>query len=319
MGCKVREVTVTSEVTVTLNHISKMEYLCHNQCVNMNAFDPQVLAADLLEVKRIYAAFFAARSPADWPRHTEPHARGWTLRETIAHLDSVGQAYLQAAEATLAGQPCHVPGMLQRTRLSAWNQREIEVRAPWPITDICDSFLRTLQHASNSVASLSSAVLSQTTHFPFYHRPISLGELFGGLVAHPGLVHAAQVANGAVVVPLWVQYPPELLHRQLTRFFHLMSLAYWPERGGNLQTAVRLSAAGPGGGSWTLTLAPKGSHVMEGPRQQPHLRIWFRNADSLCQAVTFQLSPLRALLTAQAFAWGDLRLGFRLAWLFNPA
>ena len=285
----------------------------------MNAFDPQLLAADLLEVKRIYATFFAARSLADWPRHTESRARGWTLRETIAHLDSVGQAYLQAAEATLAGQPCHIPGMLQRTELPAWNQREIELRAPRPITDICNSFLGKLQDASNSVARLPSAVLSQTTRFPFYHRPISLGELFGGQVAHPGLVHAAQVSQGAGVAPLWVQYPPALLHRQITRFFHLMSLAYWPERGGNLRAAVRMSAAGPGGGSWTVTLAPTGSQVAQEPRPRPRLSIWFRNADSLCRAVTFQLSPLRALLTARAFAWGDLHLAFRMAWLFNPA
>ncbi|HJR79672.1 MAG TPA: maleylpyruvate isomerase N-terminal domain-containing protein [Anaerolineales bacterium] len=285
----------------------------------MNPFDPQMLAADLLEVKRIYAAFFAARSQADWSRHTEPHARGWTLRETVAHLDSVGQAYLQAAEATLAGQPCHIPGMLQRTELPAWNQREIEARAPRSIADICNSFLGTLQQASNSVARLSSGILSQTTHFPFYHRPISLGELFGGEAAHPGLVHAAQVARGAGVAPLWVQYPPALLHRQLTRFFHLMALSYWPERGGKLQAAIRLSAAGPGGGSWTVTLAPTGGQVAEGTRQPPRLRIWFRNADSLCRAMTFQLSPLRAVLSAQAFAWGDLRLAFQMGWLFNPA
>jgi hypothetical protein len=284
----------------------------------MESFDPQVLAADLLEVKRIYTTFFAARSPSDWLRHTEPHARGWTLRETIAHLDSIGQAYLRAAESTLTGQPYHIPGLLQRTELSAWNQREIEVRAHQPITDICNSFLRTLEHASNSVARLSSAVLSQTTPFPFYHRPISLGELFGGQVAHPGLVHAAQVAHGAGVAPLWVQYPPALLHRQLTRFFHLMSLAYWPERGGNLRAAVRLSAAGAASGSWTVTLGPEGSQLVESQQQRPQLRIWFRNADSLCRAMTFRLSPLRALLTVQAFAWGDLRLGFRLAWLFNP-
>ena len=285
----------------------------------MNAFDPLVLAADLLEVKRIYAALFASRSAADWPRHTEPHAMGWTLRETIAHLDSVGQAYLQAAEAMLAGQPCHIPGITQRTELPAWNQREIEVRAPRPITDICNSFLGTLQHASNSVARLSSAVLSRTTNFPFYHRPISLGELFGGQAAHPGLVHAAQVAQGAGVAPLWVQYPPALLHRQLTRFFHLMTLAYWPERGGNLHATVRLNAAGQGRGSWTVRLSPEGSQVAEEPQQRPRLRIWFRNTDSLCRAITFQLSPVRALLTAQAFAWGDISLAFRLAWLFNPA
>jgi hypothetical protein len=285
----------------------------------MNAFDPQVLAADLLEVKRIYAAFFAARSPADWLRHTEPHAMGWTLRETIAHLDSVGRAYLQGAEATLAGQPCHIPGILERTQLPAWNQREIELRATRPITDICGSFLDTLQHVSNSVAGLSSGVLSQTTHVPFYHRPISLGELFAGQAAHPGLVHAAQVAQGAGVAPLWVQYPPALLHRQLTRFFHFLALSYWPERGGNLRGAIRLSAAGVGGGSWTVTLAPEGSQVVEETWQRPRLRIWFRNADSLCRAVTFQLNPLRALLTAQAFAWGDISLAFRMAWLFNPA
>jgi hypothetical protein len=127
------------------------------------------------------------------------------------------------------------------------------------------------------------------------------------------------VARGAGVAPLWVEYPPAMLHRQLTRFFHFMSLSYWPERGGNLRAVVRLSAAGPGGGSWTLTLAPEGSEIEEELLQRPILRIWFRNADGLCRAVTFQLSPLRALLTAQAFAWGDLRLGFRLAWLFNPA
>jgi hypothetical protein len=285
----------------------------------MNAFDPDILTADLLEVKRIFAAFFAARSPADWQRHTESHNRGWTLRETTSHLDAVGQAYLQAAEAALAGQPCHIPGMLQRTDLPAWNQRQIEERAPRPITDICDSFLNTLQQAADSVAGLSPAALNQKTVFPVYHRPISVGELFAGQAAHPGLVHAAQVARGAGVDPLWIQYPPELLHRQLTRFFHFMSLSYWPERGDNLRAAITLSAAGAGGGSWNLTLSPEGSGIAEGPLKRSSLRIWFRSADALCRAVTLQMSPLRALLTAQAFAWGDVRLGFRMPWLFNPA
>ena len=285
----------------------------------MNAFDPQVLAADLLEVKRTYAAFFAARSPADWPRHTESQAKGWTLRETLAHLDSIGQAYLQAAEAALAGQPCYIPGLLERSDLPAWNQRQIEARASRPITQICDSFLTTLEQAADSVAHLSPAVLDQKTVFPAYHRPISLAELFAGQAVHPGLVHAAQVARGAGVTPLWVQYPSALLQRQLTRFFHFMSLSYWPERGGNLEAAITMSAAGEAGGIWSLTLTPAGSDVEEGPLRRPSLRIWFRNADSLCRALTLQMSPLRALLTAQAFAWGDLRLGFRLAWLFNPA
>lgn len=285
----------------------------------MNAFDPNVIAADVVEVKRIYTAFFAARSSADWQRYTEPHGRGWTLHETIAHLDAVGQAYLQAAEAKLAGQPCHIPGLLERTDLPAWNQRQIEERASRHITDICDSFLNTLQRAADSVVHLSLTVLNQKTPFPVYHRPISVGELFAGQAAHPGLVHAAQVARGAGVDPLWVQYSPELLHRQLTRFFHFMSLSYWPERGGNLRATITLSAAGEAGGSWSLILAPEGSAVEEEPLQRPSLRLWFRSADALCRALTLQVSPLRALLIAQTFAWGKLWLGFRLPWLFNPA
>lgn len=285
----------------------------------MNALDPDVLAADIVEVKQIYARFFAARSPADWQRHTEPHDRGWTLRETVAHLDAVGRAYFQAAEAKLAGQPCHIPGLLQRTDLPGWNQHQIEERQARPITDICDSFLNTLQRAADSVIHLSPTVLKQRTPFPVYHRPISVGELFAGQAAHPGMVHAAQVARGAGVDPLWVQYPPELLHRQLTRFFHFMSLSYWPERGGNLQAIITMNAAGAGGGSWSLTLTPEGCAIEEGSLPSPSLVIWFRSADALCRALTLQVSPLRALLTAQTFAWGKLWLGFQLPELFNPA
>lgn len=285
----------------------------------MNAFDAKVLATDLAEVRRIFAAFFATRPQVDWARHTEKFGQGWSLRETIAHLDAVAQVYQQAITTTLAGQPCRIPGMIKRTDLPAWNQREIEARAQVPISTICDSFLGTLQQAADLASHLEPTSLAQATAFPFYNRPITIGELLGGQAAHPGIVHAAQVANGAGVTPLWAQFKPEMLSRQITRFFRFMSLAYWPERGGNLRAAITLSAAGPGGGTWYVTMTPDGSEAGEGSYQRPTLRIWFRNVDVLCQAFTLQISPSRALLTAQAFAWGDLRLGFQLARLFNPA
>ena len=285
----------------------------------MDAFGLQGLATDLIEVKRIFTEFFAARSPADWQRRTERHDKGWTLRETIAHLDSVGQIYLRAVEATLAGQACPIPGLLQRTDLPTWNQREIEARMHWPVTDLCSSFLDTLQQATDFLDRLSPTVLTQQTLFPFYNRPITVGELLAGLAAHPGLVHAAQVANGAGVAPLWVHYAPAMLQRQITRFFHFMSLSYWPERGGDLRATVNFNAAGPGGGSWYVTMTPTGSEVGTGSARRATLTVWFRNADALCRAFTQQVSPLGALLTARAFAWGNLPLGFRLPWLFNPA
>jgi hypothetical protein len=66
-------------------------------------------------------------------------------------------------------------------------------------------------------------------------------------------------------------------------------------------------------------MAPEGSKAGEGKYQRPTLKIWFPDANTLCRAVTLQISPLKALLTAQTFAWGDLRLGFQMEWLFNPA
>jgi len=285
----------------------------------MNAFDPQVLAADLAEVRKIFVSFFSARTQADWEQHTEKSGKGWTLRETVAHLDAVGLAYQDAITSALAGKPYQVRGMTKRTDLPLWNQQEIEARSHIPLSEICDSFLNTLQEAEELVTRIDPTALTQAIAVPYYQRPITIGELFGAQASHPGLVHAAQVANGAGVKPLWEQFTPEMLSRQITRFLHIMSLAYWPERGGALQTAIELSAGGPGGGTWYLTITPEGSKSGEGIHPQHTLKIWFRNTRVLCQTFTLQISPMRSFITAQAFAWGDLRLASRMGWLFNPA
>jgi hypothetical protein len=285
----------------------------------MNAFDPHILAADLTDVRKIFASFFAARTQADWERHTEKFNQGWALRETAAHLDAVGKGYQHAITSTLAGKPCHFPGMSKRTDLPIWNRREIDARADVPIAAICDSFLQTLGQAAELAGQLSPKDLIQSTPVPFYHRPMTIGEMLGSQAAHPGLVHAAQVANGASIKPLWNEFGSELLCRQITRFCHIMSLAYWPERGGNLRAIVSMSAAGPGGGDWYVTMTPEGSQTGQGIYPRPTLKIWFRNADALCKGLTLQVSPLRSVLTAQTFAWGDLRLAFQMGWLFTPA
>ena len=285
----------------------------------MNAFDPRVLATDLAEVRKVFAAFFANRKQSDWERRTEKFNQGWTLRETVAHLDAVAQTYQHAITCTLAGESAPFPGITKRTDLPSWNRIQIDERAPIPISTICDSFLNTLQQAEDLAAQSEPASLTQETYIPFYHRPITIGELLGGQAAHPGMVHGAQVANGAGVTPLWGHFSPDMLSHQITRFFHLMSLAYWPERGGSLRAVVAVSAAGPGGGHWYVTMAPEGSKAGAGKYSRPTLKIWFRDANALCRALTLQISPLKALLTMQTFAWGDLRLGFQMEWLFNPA
>jgi hypothetical protein len=107
--------------------------------------------------------------------------------------------------------------------------------------------------------------------------------------------------------------------RQLTRFFNLMSLSYWPERGGSLQTTIHFKAFGSDGSNWHLKVAPDGGSAGDGHRPPAGLTLWFRNVDALCRALTLRLTPLRAMLTGQAIAWGNLPLLFRMRYLFLAA
>jgi mycothiol maleylpyruvate isomerase-like protein len=129
----------------------------------MKTFDPQVLAADLIEVRKIFTAFFADRTQADWERHTEKFNQGWTLRETVAHLDAVGQAYQRAIISALAGKLCEFPGMTKREDLPTWNRREIDARLQSPISTIRDSFLHALEQAAELAVHLKPTDLTQST------------------------------------------------------------------------------------------------------------------------------------------------------------
>src|SRR5215470_13902615 len=120
----------------------------------MNAFDPRILTADLTEVRKIFAEFLASRTQTDWERHTEKFNQGWTLRETVAHLDAVGQAYQHAITSALAGKLCEFPGMTKREDLPIWNRREIDARLQNPISTSCDSFLHRLEQAGELAVHL---------------------------------------------------------------------------------------------------------------------------------------------------------------------
>ncbi len=88
----------------------------------MTAFEPHTLAADLAEVRHIFDNFFANVPDRAWEHQTEKDNQGWTLRQTVAHLDSVAYHHQQMIEAALARQPYQLPGMTQRTDLPTWLQ-----------------------------------------------------------------------------------------------------------------------------------------------------------------------------------------------------
>ena len=61
----------------------------------MSAFEPETLAADFAQVRRVLADFVAARSPRDWSRKTERRAKGWTLHQTLSHLAATAEVLYQ--------------------------------------------------------------------------------------------------------------------------------------------------------------------------------------------------------------------------------
>lgn len=280
------------------------------------AFQPQQLAADIRTVHDCYARLFTTLATADWQRPTE--VNGWTLQETIAHLDAAAWAYQQTIEAILNHRLVDFAslGIRQREDLPAINEAQIDLRRQRPIADICTSFLTSLQTAAASAAERQPHELSQTHPLPIYNRDITLAELYAGQATHPGLVHGAQIANGAQVAYLWRQYDSVHLKRQITYLLHFMSLSYWPQKG-NMEITINFII--PRQASWHLRLSWQGCEVYQGKGERPSLSVWFRSLDALCQALTLQMRPPRAILTGQTFAWGrKFPLIFQLEHLFNP-
>ena len=281
-----------------------------------DAFAQPLLAQDLTVIGQILQAFFAGRSDKDWEQETE--LGGWTLRQTAVHLGVVASAYMQFIQAGLVDLPVTDKSFQSRTDLPAWNERMIAEQIDLPITAVIESFLTTLQECATLATTLSEEQLAKTVQVPAYGNALNLAELLGAQAAHPGLIHAAQLPNALNFPPLWHSYPTDLWQRQLTRTFCLMAASYWPERGGNLDTAVNFVIRGHTRMSWYVTMSPQGSNYGTGSAEKASLTLSFRSLDTVSRSLTGQLSPYRGLLTGQIFAWGNPFLGLRLPRLFNP-
>ncbi len=231
-----------------------------------DTFSAPQLAADVRDLRRIVAAFFTTIRAEDWQRHTEPDEKGWTLRECLAHVTSVAEAWYQAVEQTLATQPVSYLGLTQRTDLPSANQQAIQTRQHIPPTELVENLLTVLEKVAIQAEALTPDQLKLDVPCPAYNRPLSMAEMIGCQAAHLGIVHGAQLANAVGAPPLWKACSPDMLKRLVTYFFHQMSHSYWVERGGNLQAGINFYA---GGKRWHLTFAPDGGHGGAGWAARP--------------------------------------------------
>ncbi|GAB4108903.1 MAG: hypothetical protein OHK0022_61190 [Roseiflexaceae bacterium] len=281
-------------------------------------FAPATLAADLLELRAVYAGFLAGLRPEDWAHRTGPRPKDWTVRETVAHLDAALTAYHSAVVAALAGQPVELPGASRREDLSRWNRAEIDARAGLDVETLSTQLLDGMTRLAAIAGAMSPEESRRTTALPFFNAPMRACDMIGSQLVHAGVVHAAQVVRGTGVEPLWRGLRQDTLQRILGHFFRVIGYVYWPERGGNLRATIAYLVGGPAGGDWRIEIGPAGGVGLAGPAEQADLTFRLRDADSACRIFALDVALPRALLGGQLRLSGDMGLAARFPSLFTP-
>lgn len=282
-----------------------------------NTFDPETLADDLLEVRRIYAQFFAELYGVDWDKPVKGGPKEWTLHETIVHLTALSGSGLEGIKYSLRGEPYTFTGLDSRYDFNAFNRQGIDTHLDMPMKRLCAELLDVFDQAANIARNLTSDQAELTVQMSIYNRPTSIVEALGIFVVHAGLFHTAQVAEPVGLPPLWTQLSPAIRHRMIGRTMRAFSLLYRKDLGGSLRTSLVFRVDGPGGGEWYVEMSPEAATSGEGKVEHPGLVIHLRDTSVFCQMPTGRLNLPVALISRKMRLRGDLRLFLRMDTLFS--
>jgi hypothetical protein len=282
-----------------------------------NTFDPQLLADDLYEVRRIYTQFFARLTETDWERPVKGEPKEWNLHETVAHLVALNGDGLESIKHTLRGEPYTFTGLDNRYKFNAFNRMGIDKNLNKPGKELCAKLLDILDEAAGIARNLQPGQAELTAQMPIYNRPVRIVEVLSIIMIHVGLFHSAQVTEPGGSPPLWKQLSPEIRHRTIGRVMRAFSLLYRFDIGGSLRNTLAFRVDGPGGGGWTVELSPEAATSSEGTVEHPGLAIHLRETAVFCQMLTSRLNLPMALIRGDMKLRGDLRLFLRMGSLFS--
>ncbi|HSH03300.1 MAG TPA: maleylpyruvate isomerase N-terminal domain-containing protein [Anaerolineae bacterium] len=280
--------------------------------------DQEQVAADIRVVREHVMRFLRAATAEDWERRTEGN-EGWTLAETVCHLEGAAFGLRLFAKQGLRGErEGRLPGFTDRRELGVWNEKVIEKRIGAPIEEVVAGLEQILLKVEQEVLQVPVDKCNHWVDLPIYGTGLTVLELFAAQAVHAGLVHAAQLANGRGKPFLWRAYPMDVQMRLLGYLFILLGAVYWPERGPAGRTVVGFRVRRPWRRDWHLVLTESGGEAFEG-EGEADVQIVAWDVDSLAQLFTLQMGVGRAVLTGRAWAWGDVGLAFNLTEMFRPA
>ena len=282
-----------------------------------DAFVADALVRDLTRVREIYSDFFSRLTAADWRYPDQNGDEEWNLREVVAHLGALTQLGQDSIKAALRGQTIAFPGLPNRFRFSHFNRQQIDERLDYAPASLFDGFLDALSRSVETARTLTPRELARTVELPIYNRPVRVDELLGIQIMHPGLTHAAQVAEPAGLAPLWTQMDPAMRCRTISRVTRALSLLYRQDLGGRLEAVLAFQVGGAGGGQWYVVLSPDQARSGIGAVGKPDLTLSFRDTALFFRMFTGRLNLLGALFSGRLRPRGDLRLFLRFRSLFS--
>lgn len=280
-------------------------------------FDPQTLADDLSEVRRIYSRFFATLDETHWDKPAKRGSKEWTQHETMAHLCALNEAGLESIKCTLHSEPYAFVGLEDRYKFNAYNRKGTDDHLGIPLKVLCAGLLDILDEAASIARNLQPSQTELTVQMPIYNRPARIVEALGIILFHAGLAHTAQVTEPVGLPPLWMQLSPEIRHHEIGRTMRAFSLLYRRDVGGSLRSTLAFRIDGSGGGEWYVELSPESSISGEGIVEHPGLVIHLRKTDVFCQMLTDRLNLPLVLISGNMKLRGDLRLFWRMDTLFS--
>lgn len=284
---------------------------------NDKTFDPQTLANDFCEVRRIYADFFARLTKADWEKPVKGGPKEWNLHETIAHLCALNGDGLESIRCAINGEAYEYTGLTDRYKFNEYKRRGIDEHLPLPTEDLCAKLLNILDQAAAVSRTLQPSQAEITSEMPIYNRPVKIIEGLCIIMFHSGLHHTAQVAEPAGHPPLWTELSIDIRHRIIGRVMRALSLLYRHDIGQDLRAVIVFRVDGPGGGNWYVQVSPESCTSDEGLVDYPTLTIHLRETDIFCKMFTARLNLPLALLSGQMKLRGDLRLFTKFGSLFK--
>lgn len=259
------------------------------------------MISDFAEIRTIITQYLTQVPDEAWQLKTGKRDDDWTLHQTLAHVTAIAGVFNQTVDCALEGREFHT-SKFERRDLSAWNECEIAQRASTSPQALTAQLLAELEGAEERYANLGPEDAEKPLYLRVYNRPARAIDFLDWQLSHLGVIHAAQLTRPLNLPPLWEQFSPDLVERQVDRFMRHFSYAYWQELGEGVVGDIHFQI---GANDWFLQMNPQGGDYGQGVPENPLFRMRFSSPQQFFGAFTFHISLLRAVVSGEIVVDGD--------------